>query len=124
MARALTTSDAFNAVAEPQRRRILALLKGRERSVNELSRALRITQPRTSKHLRVLREVGLVHVRGDGQQRIYGLNASGLKPVHDWTSGFEQLWNERFDRLNEFVKERQKKEERESDKEHGNGSGR
>jgi len=123
MARALTTSDAFNAVAEPQRRRILALLKGRERSVNELSRALRIAQPRTSKHLRVLREVGLVHVRGDGQQRIYGLNAAGLKPVHDWTAGFEQLWNERFDRLNEFVKERQKKEERENDEEHGNGSG-
>jgi DNA-binding transcriptional ArsR family regulator len=123
MARALTTSDAFNAVAEPQRRRILALLKGRERSVNELARALRITQPRTSKHLRVLREVGLVHVRGDGQQRIYGLNAGGLKPVHDWTSGFEQLWNERFDRLNEFVKER-KKEEQENDEEHGNASGR
>src|SRR5947209_8287988 len=68
MARAATTSDAFNAVAEPQRRRILALLKGRERPVNELARALRITQPRTSKHLRVLREVGLVRVREAGQQ--------------------------------------------------------
>jgi len=124
VARALTTSDAFNAVAEPQRRRILALLKGRERPVNDLARALRITQPRTSKHLRVLREVGLVRVRSDGQQRLYGLNASALKPVHDWTSGFEQLWNERFDRLNEYVKERQKKEEhQDGEKEHGNGSG-
>jgi DNA-binding transcriptional ArsR family regulator len=110
MARAATTSDAFNAVAEPNRRRILVLLKGRERPVNELARALRITQPRTSKHLRVLREVGLVHVREDGQQRLYGVNASALKPVHDWVAGFEQLWNERLDRLNNFVKEQQQKE--------------
>jgi DNA-binding transcriptional ArsR family regulator len=109
MARAATTSDAFNAVAEANRRKILVLLKGRERSVNELAGALRITQPRTSKHLRVLREVGLVHVREDGQQRLYGLNARGLKPVHDWVAGFEQLWNERFDRLNEYVKELQQK---------------
>jgi DNA-binding transcriptional ArsR family regulator len=109
MARAATTSDAFNAVAEANRRRILVLLKGRERSVNELAGALRITQPRTSKHLRVLREVGLVHVREDGQQRLYGLNARGLKPVHDWVAGFEQLWTERFDRLNEYVKELQQK---------------
>jgi DNA-binding transcriptional ArsR family regulator len=109
MARAATTTDAFNAVAEANRRKILVLLKGRERSVNELAGALRITQPRTSKHLRVLREVGLVHVREDGQQRLYGLNARGLKPVHDWVAGFEQLWNERFDRLNEYVKELQQK---------------
>src|SRR2546429_19021 len=84
MARAATTSDAFNAVAEPQRRRILVLLKRRERPVNELARALRITQPRTSKHLRVLREVGLVRVREAGQQRLYGLDARGLQPVHQW----------------------------------------
>jgi DNA-binding transcriptional ArsR family regulator len=115
MARAPTTSDAFNAVAEPKRRRILVLLKGRERAVNELARALRITQPRTSKHLRVLREVGLVRVREDGQQRLYALNAWGLKPVHDWVAGFEQLWNERFDRLNEYVREIQQEE-------HGNGT--
>jgi DNA-binding transcriptional ArsR family regulator len=110
MARAATTSDAFNAVAEPQRRRILALLKGRERPVNELARALRITQPRTSKHLRVLREVGLVRVRGAGQQRLYGLDARGLQPVHEWVIGFEQYWNENFDRLNEYVKKLQQKE--------------
>src|SRR5436853_7308114 len=94
MARAATTSDAFNAVAEPQRRRILALLKGRERPVNELARALRITQPRTSKHLRVLREVGLVRVREAGQQRLYGLDARGLQPVQEWAIGFEQSWHE------------------------------
>jgi len=108
MARAATTSDAFNAVAEPHRRRILTLLKGRERPVNELARALRITQPRTSKHLRVLREVGLVRVREAGQQRLYGLDARGLRPVHSWVAGFEQLWGERLDRLNEYVKEQEK----------------
>jgi DNA-binding transcriptional ArsR family regulator len=110
MARAATTSDAFNAVAEPQRRRILVLLKGRERPVNELARALRITQPRTSKHLRVLREVGLVRVREAGQQRLYGLDARGLQPLHEWVIGFEQYWNENFDRLNEYVKKLQQKE--------------
>jgi len=103
MARASTTSDAFNAIAEPQRRRILTLLKGRERSVNDLSRALRITQPRASKHLRVLREVGLVRVRGAGQQRLYGLDARGLEPIHRWVGGFEQFWNESFDRLNQYI---------------------
>jgi DNA-binding transcriptional ArsR family regulator len=110
MARAATTSDAFNAVAEAQRRRILVLLKGRERPVNELARALRITQPRTSKHLRVLREVGLVRVRESGQQRLYGLDARGLRPLHEWVIGFEQYWNENFDRLNEYVKKLQQKE--------------
>src|SRR5438105_15060472 len=108
MARAATTSDAFNAVAEPQRRRILVLLKGRERPVNELARALRITQPRTSKHLRVLREVGLVQVREAGQQRLYGLDARGLRPLHEWVGGFEQFWGARLDRLNEYVKKQQK----------------
>ena len=108
MARAPTTSDAFNAIAEPQRRRILTLLKGRERSVNDLSRALRITQPRASKHLRVLREVGLVRVRGAGQQRLYGLDSRGLEPIHAWVGGFEQFWNESFDRLNQYVAHLQK----------------
>jgi DNA-binding transcriptional ArsR family regulator len=108
MARAPTTSDAFNAIAEPQRRRILTLLKGRERSVNDLSRVLRITQPRASKHLRVLREVGLVRVRGAGQQRLYGLDARGLEPIHAWVGGFEQFWNESFDRLNQYVAHLQK----------------
>ena len=116
MARAATTSDAFNAIAEPQRRRILVLLKGRERPVNELARALRITQPRTSKHLRVLREVGLVRVRESGQQRLYTLDARGLEPVHDWVVGFERYWNESFDRLNEYVQKLQEKEHADDDR--------
>jgi DNA-binding transcriptional ArsR family regulator len=111
MARAATTSDAFNAIAEPQRRQILLLLKGRERAVNDLAHALRITQPRTSKHLRVLRAVGLVRMREAGQERRYSLDARGLKPIHEWVGGFEQFWNEGFDRLNTYVKELQKKEQ-------------
>ena len=110
MARAATTSDAFNAVAEPQRRRILTLLKGRERSVSELAGALRVSQSRASKHLRVLREVGLVSVREAGQQRLYKLDARGLKPIHDWVGGFEEFWGESFDRLNAYVKRLQRKE--------------
>jgi DNA-binding transcriptional ArsR family regulator len=110
MARAATTSDAFNAIAEPQRRRILTLLQAGERPVNDVARALRITQPRASKHLRVLREVGLVRVRGAGQQRLYRLDARGLQPIHEWVGGFERYWTESFDRLNDYVKERQRKE--------------
>jgi DNA-binding transcriptional ArsR family regulator len=110
MARAATTADAFNAVAEPQRRRILTLLKGRERSVNDLAGALRVSQPRVSKHLRVLREVGLVSVREAGQQRLYTLDARGLKPIHDWTGGFEEFWGGSFDRLNAYVKRLQQKQ--------------
>ena len=104
-----TTTDAFNAVAEPQRRRILTLLKGRERSVNELAGALRVSQTRVSKHLRVLRVVGLVSVREAGQQRLYQLEARGLKPIHDWVGGFEEFWSQSFDRLNAYVKRLQRK---------------
>jgi DNA-binding transcriptional ArsR family regulator len=110
MARAATTSDAFNAIAEPQRRLILTLLKGRERPVNEVAGALGISQPRASKHLRVLREVGLVRVREAGQQRFYSLDARGLQPIHAWVGGFEQFWSESFDRLNAYVKELQQEE--------------
>jgi DNA-binding transcriptional ArsR family regulator len=110
MARAATTSDVFNAVAEPQRRRILALLKGRERSVNDLAGALRVVQPRVSKHLRVLREVGLVTVREAGQRRLYALDARGLRPMHAWVGGFEDFWNQSFDRLDAYVKRLQRKE--------------
>src|SRR5512134_2595541 len=102
MARAATTSDAFNAIAEPQRRRILTLLKGRERPVNDVARALRIDQPRASKHLRVLREVGLVRVREEGKQRLYALDAGGLRPIHEWVGGFERFWSESFARLEEY----------------------
>ena len=110
MARAATTTDAFNAVAEPQRRRILTLLKGRERSVNEMAGALRISQPRVSKHLRVLREVGLVAVREAGQQRLYRLDARGLEPIHEWVGGFEEFWSGSFDRLDAYVKRLQREE--------------
>ncbi|MEU3981681.1 metalloregulator ArsR/SmtB family transcription factor [Streptomyces sp. NPDC026672] len=105
MARAATTSDAFNAIAEPQRREILVLLRGGERPVTELARDLGMTQPQASKHLRVLREVGLVRVRGVGKQRLYGLDARGLRPVHEWVGGFERFWSGSFDRLDAFVRE-------------------
>lgn len=111
MARAATTSDAFNAIAEPQRRMILTLLKGGECAVNDIARALRIAQPRASKHLRVLREVGLVRDRVAGQERRYSLDAQGLKPIHEWVGGFEQFWNEAFGRLDAYVRELQKMEE-------------
>src|SRR5215831_11267438 len=105
MARAATTSDVFNAIAEPQRREILELLRSGERPVTELARELGLTQPGASKHLRVLREVGLVRDRKAGRQRVYGLDARGLRPVHEWAGGFEQCWNERFDRLDAYVQD-------------------
>lgn len=110
MARAATTSDAFNAIAEPQRRRILSQLKGRERPVGELAVALRITQPRVSKHLRVLREVGLVRMREVGRERRYSLDARGLEPIHEWVGGFERFWNEAFSRLDAYVQELKREE--------------
>jgi DNA-binding transcriptional ArsR family regulator len=105
MARAATTSDVFNAIAEPQRREILVLLRGGERPVTELAQALRMTQPGASKHLRVLREVGLVRDRKAGKQRLYGLDARELRPIHEWTGGFAQFWNASLDRLDEYVQE-------------------
>ncbi len=105
MARAATTSDAFNAIAEPQRRDILVLLRAGERPVTELAQELGMSQPGASKHLRVLREVGLVRVRGVGKQRLYGLDARGLRPVHEWVGGFERFWNESFDRLDTYVQD-------------------
>jgi len=105
MARAATTSDVFNAIAEPQRREILTLLRTGERPVTDLARELGMTQPGASKHLRVLRKVGLVRDRRAGRQRLYGLDAGGLRPVHEWTGGFEQFWSESFDRLDEYVRD-------------------
>jgi DNA-binding transcriptional ArsR family regulator len=99
MARTATTADAFNAVAEPRRRQILDVLAGGERPVNDLVRALGIAQPQVSKHLRVLREVGVVDVRDAGRQRLYRLNGPGLKPIHDWVKAYERTWSERFDQL-------------------------
>src|ERR1700746_2545622 len=99
MARAATTSDVFNAIAEPQRRAILLLLRAGERPVTDVAETLGMAQPGASKHLRVLREVGLVRDRRAGKQRLYRLDARGLRPVHEWTGGFERFWNESFDRL-------------------------
>ena len=110
MARLPTTSDVFNAIAEPQRRTILTLLAQGERSVNEIAQALDLRQPQVSKHLRVLREVDLVSVREVGQQRLYSLKGEGLKPIHEWVKPFEHLWNERFERLAEYLRELQKQE--------------
>jgi DNA-binding transcriptional ArsR family regulator len=93
----------FNAIAEPKRRELLVLLRTGERPVTELARELGIAQPRASKHLRVLREVGLVRDRKAGKQRLYGLDAQGLRPVHEWSGGFERFWNESFDRLDAYV---------------------
>jgi DNA-binding transcriptional ArsR family regulator len=107
MARLPTTSDVFNAIAEPQRREILMLLTTGERSVNDLVEALGLRQPQVSKHLKVLRAVGLVSVREVGQQRFYRLNAEGLKPIYDWVTPFERLWRERLDRLDAYLKQLQ-----------------
>ena len=111
MARAATTADAFNAVAEPRRRQILDVLAGGERPVNDLVSLLGLAQPQVSKHLRVLREVGVVDVRKNGRQRLYRLNGHALKPIHDWVQGYEQTWSERFDQLDVVLQELKEKEE-------------
>jgi DNA-binding transcriptional ArsR family regulator len=99
MARAATTTDAFNAIAEPSRRAILDVLAGGERPVNDLVEELGLTQPQVSKHLRVLREVGAVVVRDEGRRRLYSVNGQALKPIHDWVKPFERTWSERFEAL-------------------------
>ena len=111
MARAATTTDAFNAVAEPRRRQILDVLAGGERPVNDLVSHLDLAQPLVSKHLRVLREVGLVDVREEGRQRIYRLNGDPLKPIHDWVRDFARSWDERFDRMDGVLEELKQEEE-------------
>jgi DNA-binding transcriptional ArsR family regulator len=111
MARAATTVDAFNAVAEPRRRQILDALAGGERPVNDLVRVLGLAQPQVSKHLRVLREVGAVEVRDDGRRRLYRVNGSALRPIHDWVKSYERMWSERFDELDVVLAELKRKEE-------------
>jgi DNA-binding transcriptional ArsR family regulator len=111
MARSPTTSDVFNAVAETQRRHILDLLTEGERSVNQIAEALQLRQPQASKHLQVLKQVGLVIARGAGQQRLYRLNAQALKPIFEWVTPFERFWGESFDRLEAYLDELQRKED-------------
>jgi len=101
MARAATTSDAFNAVAEPRRREILNYLALQERPVSEIVDALEMEQPSVSKHLRVLKEVGLVHARRDGRQMFYRTNAEAIRPLYEWAETFEKFWRHQLIRIKE-----------------------
>ncbi len=101
MARAATTSDAFNAIAEPHRREILNYLSPRERPVGDIVATLGLEQPSVSKHLRVLKDVGLVHVRRDGRQKFYRTNAEAIKPIHEWAGKFERFWQHQLNRIKE-----------------------
>ncbi len=105
VARAATTSDTWNAVAEPRRRVILEVLAGGELPVSGLVDRLGLTQPQVSKHLRVLREVGAVEARDAGRQRFYRVNGAALRPLHDWVKGFEDTWSARFEALDEVLDE-------------------
>ena len=108
MARAATTSDAFNAVAEPWRREILNYLAREERSVGAIVRGLRLEQPSVSKHLRVLREVGLVRVRRDGRQMLYRTNAEAIRPLYEWAQTFERFWAHQLSRIKERAEAKSK----------------
>ena len=107
MARAATTTDAFNAVAEPRRREILEYLAASERPVEDIVIALRLAQPSVSKHLRVLRDVGLVHVRRNGRHKLYKTNAQALRPLHEWTKTFEKLWTHQLNRIKELAEQKE-----------------
>ena len=110
MARTPTTHDPFNAIAEPKRRQVLEALGTAELSVNEIVQKLGWTQPMVSKHLGVLKQVGLVKERRVGRQRMYRVNAERLKPIYDWVSPFERFWSDKFDRLDEILEDMKKKE--------------
>ena len=115
MARAATTADAFNAVAEPRRRQILDALATGERPVGELVDVLGIAQPQVSKHLRVLRVVGAVDVRDEGRRRLYRVNGLALKPIHDWVRGYEAAWDERFGELDVVLEDLKRQEQDDGD---------
>lgn len=110
MARIRTTHDPFNAVAEPKRREILEVLRQAERSVNEIVELLGWPQPMVSKHLTVLKTVGLVSERREGRQRLYRADMTKLKPIYDWVTPFERYWSESYNRLDDVLAEIQKKE--------------
>ena len=112
MARTPTTFDPFNAVAEPKRRQVLEVLGTQELSVNELVERLGWNQPMVSKHLGVLKEVGLVSERRVGRQRLYRVNAERLKPIYDWVAPFERYWSESYDRLDDVLEDLKSKEKR------------
>ncbi len=120
MARAATTLDIFNAVAEPRRREILDVLgDGRERAVNDVVEAVGIPQPSVSKHLAVLLKVGVVTVSRNGQMRMYRLNGSGLKPVHDWVKSYEHYWTHQMDRIKERAEQKMRDRKQGKTKEEG-----
>jgi len=108
MPRAATNSDAFNAVAEPRRRDILNFLVLQERPVGDIVEGLNLEQPSVSKHLRVLREVGLVNVRRDGRRMLYRTNAEAIRPLYEWTSTFERFWRHQLNRIKERAKAKEK----------------
>ena len=108
MARAATTSDSFNAVAEPRRREILSYLALQERPVGDIVVQLGIEQPSVSKHLKVLRDVGLVRVRRSGRHMLYRTDAHAIRPLHDWTSTFERLWSHQLTRVKERAEDKAK----------------
>jgi DNA-binding transcriptional ArsR family regulator len=110
MARTPTTFDPFNAVAEPKRRKVLEVLGTQELSVNQIVQRLGWNQPMVSKHLGVLKEVGLVSERRVGRQRLYRVNAERLKPIYDWVAPFERYWSERYDQLDEVLQDLKSKE--------------
>src|SRR5580700_8955947 len=107
MARASTTSDVFNAIADAHRREVLDTLITGEKAVGEIVNDLSMSQPQVSKHLRVLSEVGLVRHRAEGRRRLYRLEPARLRPLHDWLAKYEQAWNDRMDRVDEYLKELQ-----------------
>ena len=115
MARTPTTYDPFNAVAEPKRRKVLEVLGTQELSVNEIVERLGWNQPMVSKHLGVLKEVGLVSERRVGRQRLYRVNAERLKPIYDWVAPFERYWSESYDRLDEVLQDLKSKEKRKNE---------
>src|SRR6266566_8390210 len=110
VARSSTTSDVFNAIAEAHRREILDTLIAGERAVGTIVTDLSMSQPQVSKHLRVLSEVGLVSCRAEGRRRLYSLEPARLQPFHDWLAKYEQAWNERLDRVDDYLKQLQRKE--------------
>ncbi len=112
VARAATTSDVFNAIAERDRRQILDVLRAGEKAVGAIVNDLSMSQPQVSKHLRVLSEVGLVRCRADGRRRLYRLEPSHLRPLHDWLAKYEQAWNDRLDRMDDYLQELQRQGER------------
>ena len=112
MARSSTTTDVFNAIGEAQRREILDALITGEKAVGTIVNDLSMSQPQVSKHLRVLSEVGLVSCRPEGRRRLYRLEPARLRPMHEWLAKYEQAWNERMDRMDDYLKDLQQKESR------------